>query len=110
MQEAVARNLNEHAKQDSTEGETYNEQTAKNYDKNGTNVSDISTNQKVNEQIDLAESRARKEKSDSSTKAVRKGRTMRSPSQLLAEYRKTLTFNADLWLLSELTPLFLELY
>ena len=110
MQEAVARNLNEHAKQDSTEGETYNEQTAKNYDKNGTNASDISTNQKVNEQIDLAESRARKEKSDSSTKAVRKGRTMRSPSQLLAEYRKTLTFNADLWLLSELTPLFLELY
>lgn len=110
IQEAVARNLNEHAKQDTTEGETYNEQTAKNYDKNGTNTSDTSNNQKVNEQIDLSENRARKEKSDSSTKAVRKGRTMKSPSQLLAEYRTTLTFNADLWLLSELKPLFLELY
>lgn len=109
-QEAVARNLNEHTKQDITEGETYNEQTAKTYDKNGTNKADISNNQKVNEQIELAESRARKEKSDSNTKAVRKGRTMRSPSQLLAEYRTTLTFNADLWLLSELKPLFLELY
>lgn len=41
---------------------------------------------------------------------VRKGRTMRSPSDLLSDYRKTLTFNADMWLLGELKPLFLELF
>ncbi len=46
----------------------------------------------------------------SDTASVRKGRTMRSPSQLLAEYRSTLTFNADMWLLGELRHLFLELY
>lgn len=35
---------------------------------------------------------------------------MRSPSQLLAEYRQTLTFNADLWLYGELEPLFMQLF
>lgn len=48
--------------------------------------------------------------SHSATASVRKGRTMRSPSQLLKDYRSTLTFNADLWLLGELRHLFLELY
>lgn len=49
-------------------------------------------------------------KSDSDSYSTRKGRTMRSPSNLLLEYRKTLTFNADMWLLSELRPLFLQIF
>lgn len=109
-QESVARNLNEHTKEDTTQGEIYSENGTDKYDKTGNTTSDSTKNQKVNELIDSIETKAKKEKTNSNTKTVRKGRSMRSPAQLLAEYRTTLTFNADAWLLGELTPLFLELY
>lgn len=46
----------------------------------------------------------------STSSSVRKGRVMRSPSDLITEYRRTLTFSADLWLFTELDELFLNVF
>ncbi len=51
-----------------------------------------------------------KTNNDDREKVVRRGRTMRSPSALLQEYRETLTYNARMWLFSELDSCFLQVY
>lgn len=44
------------------------------------------------------------------TTRIKKGRSFKSPSALMAEYRNLLTFNPDEWLLAEIRPLFSDLY
>ena len=103
-------NANEHTKGDSKEQENYKEQGTTKYDiatsntgkrtDNSVTTSDTASNRKQDKDNELL----------TNNESVRKGRVMRSPSQLLAEYRATMTFNADLWMYNELEPLFMQLY
>lgn len=103
-------NANEHVKGDTKNQENYKEQASSQYDKTANNVGKRADNTFTTN--DIASDRNQKNAQETMTnnESVRKGRTMRSPSQLLAEYRETMTFNADLWLFGELEPLFMQLY
>lgn len=48
--------------------------------------------------------------STNETKSVRKGRLNKSPSKLMLEYRETLTYSADLFMLGELERCFIQIY
>lgn len=110
LQEGVSTNSNEHAKEDSKGEDWYKDTGSSNTDntKNttATNKSTSTTG------VDTLENTSSTTKMGVANKTgeVKKGRMMQSPSKLLAEYRSTLTFDADLWLLAELQPLFLGLY
>lgn len=103
-------NANEHTKGDTKAQENFKEQGASSYDTKSNNTTKRADNTNVKQ--DVASNRKQNNKHDTVTdgSSVRKGRTMRSPSQLLNEYRSTMTFNADLWLFSELEPLFMQLF
>ena len=103
-------NANEHTKGDTKNQENYKEESASKYDKTANNIGKRADNTFT--KAGTASDRKQKNEQETLTnnESVRKGRTMRSPSQLLAEYRETMTFNADLWLYGELEPLFMQLY
>ena len=103
-------NANEHTKGDTKSQENYRETAASTADTVSSNVGKRADN--TNTKSDSASNRNQHNmhESSSSDESVRKGRTMRSPSKLLDEYRQTLTFNADLWLFGELEPLFMQLF
>ena len=110
LQEGVATNSNEHAKQDSKSEEYTTDKgnsttdTTKDTTKStkATNSGSTVTDENTRSRTEMGVA--------NKTGEVKKGRMMQSPSKLLKEYRETLTFNADLWLISELQPLFLGLF
>lgn len=103
-------NSNEHTKGDTKTQENYKDSASSTADtvKNNIGKRADSTATKT----DTASNRNQNNTHETSKndESVRKGRTMRSPSKLLDEYRQTLTFNADLWLFGELEPLFMQLF
>lgn len=103
-------NANEHFKGDTKSQENIKETTSSTADTVKANTTKRVDNTNVT--ADTASSRNQHNTQEKSTsdESVRKGRTMRSPSKLLDEYRQTLTFNADLWLFGELEPLFMQLF
>ena len=103
-------NTNEHTKGDSKEQENYTEQGATKYDINKTNVASRSDSSVTSNDSASNRNRDTDNEKHTNNESVRKGRMMRSPSQLLAEYRATMTFNADLWMYNELEPLFMQLF
>lgn len=103
-------NANEHFKGDTKSQENIKETTSSIADTVKANTTKRVDNTNVT--ADTASNRNQHNTQEKSTsdESVRKGRTMRSPSKLLDEYRQTLTFNADLWLFGELEPLFMQLF
>ena len=103
-------NANEHTKGDSKNQENYKEQGSSSYDKTANNIGKRADNTFTSNDTSSDRKQKNAQETKTNNESVRKGRTMRSPSQLLAEYRETMTFNADLWLYGELEPLFMQLY
>lgn len=110
LEEGVSTNANEHSKQDDTGAEYYTEKGNTNTDTTkDTESKDTATSTTTFESKEKTKSTSGMDVSNK-TGEVKKGRMMRSPSELLKQYRETLTFNADMWLLSELEPLFLGVF
>lgn len=103
-------NTNEHSKGDTKEQENYKAQGATKYDINTKNVASRSDSSVTSNDSATNKNQDKDNETLTNNESVRKGRMMRSPSQLLAEYRATMTFNADLWMYSELEPLFMQLF
>ena len=103
-------NANEHTKGDTKNQENYKEASASSYDKTSNNIGKRADNTFTTNDTATVRKQDNAQETKTNNESVRKGRTMRSPSQLLAEYRETMTFNADLWLYGELEPLFMQLY
>lgn len=103
-------NTNEHIKGDSKTQENYKDSASSTADTIKNNIGKRADN--TNTKSDTVSNRNQNNSHETSAndESVRKGRTMRSPSKLLDEYRQTLTFNADLWLFGELEPLFMQLF
>lgn len=103
-------NSNEHTKGDTKEQENYTEQGNTKYDVKTSNTGKrVDNSETTNDTANIRKQHNDNEKL-TNNESVRKGRMMRSPSQLLAEYRATMTFNADLWMYNELEPLFMQLF
>lgn len=81
-----------------------------------THTADVSTDGRVHNYGDsesntrTKDKSKRDERSSNDVSRVKKGRSFKSPSALMAEYRNLLTFNPDEWLLAEIRPLFSDLY
>ena len=103
-------NANEHTKGDSKEQENYKEQGTTKYDIKANNIGKRADTSYTTNDTSSDRKQKNAHETTSNNESVRKGRVMRSPSQLLAEYRATMTFNADLWIYSELEPLFMQLF
>ena len=104
------KNTDENVKEDKKENESFDEQTTAKHTKDNTFASTSSRENAVKESEGSVEHGGEKMRTHTDARALRRGRTMRSPSKLLEEYRETLMYNADMWLLGELKPLFLALY
>ena len=104
------KNTDENVKEDKKENESFDEQTTAKHTKDNTFASTSSRENAVKESEGSVEHGGEKMRTHTDARALRRGRTMRSPSKLLDEYRETLMYNADMWLLGELKPLFLALY
>lgn len=109
-QDSRSFNANEHTKGDTKEQENYLENGSSKYDKASTNKGKRADNTLSFNDIATDRKQDNSHETNINNESIRKGRVMRSPSQLLAEYRQTLTFNADLWLYGELEPLFMQLF
>lgn len=108
--EGRTKNSNEHAKQDEYHDEAYTERGT---DDRTTDT--LGTSENFATQTDKSDTYGKEKRNlhkadDRIMSAVSKGRRMVSPSTLLRQYRETLTFNADLWLLGELEPLFMQIF
>lgn len=103
-------NTNEHTKGDTKNQENYKEEASSEYDITANNIGKRADNTLSTNDISSDRKQKNAQETTSNNESVRKGRVMRSPSQLLAEYRATMTFNADLWMYSELEPLFMQLF
>ena len=104
------KNTDENVKEDKKENESFDEETTAKHTKDNTYASTSSRENAVKESEGSVEHGDEKLRTHTDARALRRGRTMRSPSKLLDEYRETLMYNADMWLLGELKPLFLALY
>ena len=104
------KNTDENVKEDKQENESFDEETTAKHTKDNTYASTSSRENAVKESEGSVEHGGEKLRTHTDARALRRGRTMRSPSKLLDEYRETLMYNADMWLLGELKPLFLALY
>ena len=109
-QDSRSVNANEHTKGDTKEQENYLENGSSKYDKASSNKGKRADNTLSYNDIATDRKQDNSHETNINNESIRKGRVMRSPSQLLAEYRQTLTFNADLWLYGELEPLFMQLF
>lgn len=105
-----ALNTNEHSKGDAYHDEAYKEQGTDNHTTDSTSDSRTFASTGSKQDVFEREHRHVNRADDRDTHSTMKGRRMASPSKLLAEYRTTLTFNCDLWLLGELEPLFMQLF
>lgn len=103
-------NANEHFKGDTKSQENIKETTSSTADTVKANTTKRVDNTNVTSDTASNRNQHNTQEKSTSDESVRKGRTMRSPSKLLDEYRQTLTFNADLWLFGELEPLFMQLF
>lgn len=103
-------NANEHTKGDTKEQENYAQQGTTAYDVNNKNTALRSDSSVTSNDSATKKKQDIDNETQTNNESVRKGRMMRSPSQLLAEYRATMTFNADLWMYNELEPLFMQLF
>lgn len=108
--ESTARNSNEHSKNDTHTDEDYTESSKgiRDTTTNQTTGSITDTSQKDNTKRDIGRKQDYNEKT--SDRSYTKGRRMMNPSKLLQDYRETLTFNCDMWLISELEPLFIQIF
>lgn len=108
--QSTSENTDEHEKTDGTQALQYSGDMSR--DTTGTEKTQESETQNNirDRQTDTDRNRNVHGKEDTDRHEVRKGRTMRSPSQLLNDYRSTLNYNADMWLIGELEPLFLGIY
>ena len=108
--DAKAVNSNEHSKTDNTANENYKEEGVNHYAKDNTQSTGYTGNTATKVDESYHERGDEKTHGHVDNNSVRKGRSGKSPAQLLREYRETLTFNATMWILGELEPLFLQLY
>lgn len=104
------KNSDENSKEDKKANEYFDEFTTAKHTKDNTYAFTSSRDNAVKETEGNVEHGGEKSRTHTDARALRRGRTMRSPSKLLDEYRETLMYNADMWLLGELKPLFLALY
>lgn len=108
--DAKALNSNEHSKTDNTSNENYKEEGVNHYAKGNTQATGYTGNTATKRDENYNEIGDEKTHGHIDNNSVRKGRSGKSPAKLLKEYRETLTFNATMWILGELEPLFLQLY
>lgn len=104
------KNTDENSKEDKKDNESFDGQTTAIHNKDNTYTFTSNRENSVKETEGSVEHGGEKVHTHTDARALRRGRTMRSPSKLLDEYRETLMYNADMWLLGELKPLFLALY
>lgn len=105
-----AKNTSENIKQDDKQQETFTGDTTEQFERNTSN--DYHSNVKsdfVEGKNDKTDTKSKEREHTGSTQ-FRKGRSGKSPSELLKDYRETLQFNADLWLFTQLEPLFLGIF
>lgn len=105
-----ALNRNEHQKQDETHSEAYKENTSNTYTNTTDINNDTSGNVKRGKDTQFSEAGNEKNHAKKEYSHTRKGRVMSNPSKLLQDFRNTMTFNADMWLIGEMSHLFLEIY
>lgn len=105
-----ALNSNEHVKSDEYHDEAYKEAGTGNKQTDTLGTSKGQLDRDEGEDTIRKEDRFTKSGTDTEDTRVYKGRRMMSPSKLLEEYRETLNFNADMWLLGELESLFLTIF
>lgn len=79
-------------------------------DKTSGDQTDTKTNETGNREGKRNKTFKEKTHSTDKTRVTRSGRTNRSPSKLLLEYRETLTYSADLFMMGELEKCFLQIY
>lgn len=103
-------NSNEHIKNDNKAQENFKETANSNYELGTNSTSKRADNTNTKNDSTSKRIQDNKQETNNSNESIRKGRTMKSPSKLLDEYRQTLTFNADLWMFGELEPLFMQLF
>lgn len=107
---SATKNASENAKQDDTRKENYSGSTTDNHTQDNTSNTYSATDSKFNENATDNSHQSEKEHEITGDSRFKKGRTMQSPADLLSKYRGTLQYNADLWLFSELEPLFIGLF
>lgn len=105
-----AKNVSENTKQDDKQQETYKGDTSENLDRGTTNKAFTGVKSDLHEGSNNKVDGNSTEHEHTGSVQFRKGRSGKSPSELLKDYRETLQFNADLWLFSQLEPLFLGLF
>lgn len=105
-----ALNINEHGKSDTFADEAYREQGTDDRNTDFTGESTSFKNTAEKEDAFGKEHRDLSRDTDTYNTTTFKGRRMMSPSKLLEQYRSTLTFNCDQWLLGELEPLFMQIF
>lgn len=105
-----AKNTSENTKQDDKQQETYKSDNTVDFDRDTTNKSYVNMRSGFTENKNDKADTHSMEHEHTDNSQVRKGRSQKSPAELLAEYRKTLQFNADLWLFTQLEPLFLGIF
>lgn len=104
------KNSSENSKTDDKLKEAYIASGTDDHTKDNTSNTITGTKQNFWENAKELVNKNTKSKDNTKTNQFRKGRTGKSPATLLKDYRATLTFNADLWLFTELEPLFLGLF
>lgn len=105
-----AKNVSENTKQDDKQQETYKSDATVDFDRDTTNKIYTNVRSGFTDNSNNKTDTHTTEHEHTGNSQIRKGRTQKSPAELLEEYRKTLQFNADLWLFSQLEPLFLGLF
>lgn len=105
-----AKNISENTKQDDKQQETFKADNTVDFDRGTTNKSYTDVRSGFTENKDAKSDTKSTEHEHTGNTQVRKGRSQKSPSELLESYRKTLQFNADMWLFTQLEPLFLGIF
>lgn len=105
-----AKNVSENTKQDDKQQETYKADNTVDFDRGTTNKSYMNVKSDFTENKNDKTDTHTNEHEHTGNSQVRKGRSQKSPAELLKAYRETLQFNADLWLFSQLEPLFLGIF
>lgn len=107
---STSENTNEHSKRDGNGKEQYIGKEVSDLTGNETGTTKNTLNARRKDDRNIKTDTTGNTNKFTDNSEIRKGRTMRSPSQLLKDYRATLNYNADMWLISELEPLFLGLW
>lgn len=103
-------NSNAHSKGDRTEQTAGQKDSQNQYKKVADLLSHESERAKELYSQDTTRSLDRGISSDTRSRSVKSGRTMKSPSKLLEEYRNVITYSADKWFLGELEKVFLQIF